>query len=270
MDFAALGPVTQEFQAWLVAAAFGLARITGLMFVTPVFTRFALTGLLRNAAGLALAAPVLPMIAEAQRNEPLSAGIAAVLLGKEVAVGLIIGLVAGIPFWAAELAGSITDLQRGASLANFSDASSEQATITGTLLTFAMLALFLSAGGLRITLSVFYESYALWPVNRLMPVFGPDAGDRILTLLDNMVAMGLLLVAPLVIALLLSDLLLGLVSRAAPQLHIFDLSLNMKNLLFAFLIVLYSGFMLKYMEYDLRYVIEAKERLEAIRGPLQP
>jgi type III secretion protein T len=209
------------------------------------------------------------MIVEVQKNTPFSVGTAAVLLGKEAAVGMLVGLVVGIPFWAAEVAGSLVDLQRGASMATLSDPSSEQVNVTGSLMTFTMLALFLSSGGMSVTLGVFYESYGIWPVDRLLPVFGPDAGTRILSLLDNMFAMGVMLVVPLVIALLLADVLLGLVSRASPQLHIFDLSLNVKSLVFALLIALYSSYMIKYMEYDLGYVFDAKTKLEQIRGPVE-
>ena len=268
MNSASLLPLFQEIQVYLIAAAFALARITGMLLITPVFSRLALQGMVRNSIGIALCIPLLPMIVEAQKGIPFSAGTAAILLGKEAAVGMLIGLVAGIPFWAAELAGSLVDLQRGASMATLTDPSSEQVNVTGSLLTFTMLALFLSSGGMRITIGVFYESYGLWPVDRLLPVFGPDAGSRILSLLDDMFAMGVLLVVPLVIALLLSDVLLGLVSRASPQLHIFDLSLNVKSLVFALLIALYSSYMMRYMEFDLRYVLESTHKLEQIRGPV--
>ncbi len=41
---------------------------------------------------------------------------------------------------------------------------------------------------------------------------------------------GVLMVAPLLIAMLITDLMLAYLSRMAPSLHIFDLSLPVKNL----------------------------------------
>lgn len=264
----AIVPLTLEAQTYLIAAAFALARISGMLLVTPVFSRFAFTGLVRNAVGLALCIPLLPMIVETQKNLPLaSPGIMAVLIGKEAAVGVIIGLVTAVPFWAAETAGSLLDTQRGASMAMTAGASGDQSNLTGALLSYVMLAVFLAAGGMHMTVGIFYESYGVWPVNQFLPVFGPDAGDRILSLLDNTFYLGLMLVIPVVIGLLLSDVLLGLVSRASPQLHIFDLSMNVKSLVFALLLTLYWGFMMSYMKYDLGTLADAKSTLEAIRGP---
>jgi type III secretion protein T len=82
--------------------------------------------------------------------------------------------------------------------------------------------------------------------------------------------MGIVLVAPIVIFMLLSDLLLGLASRAAPQLNVFALSLNVKNLVFSVLLVLYGAFMLSYMGKDLELLLHAGHDLETLAKPASP
>jgi type III secretion protein T len=257
----------EQLYIYFAAAALTVTRLVAVMNILPVFTRLGISGILQGAIGLALALPLLPLVAQAIGTEPLGTGRLAFLMLKEAAVGAVIGVVLGIPFWAAEAAGDILDLQRGSSFAGLVDPSSTtETTVTGTLLAVALVALFFTMGGLPLLLRVIYDSYAIWPAESFAPIFGPNTGALVLGLLDDVMSMGLMLAVPIVLALLLTDFSLALVARAAPHMHIFDLSLSVKNLVFALLLVLYGAFLVSYMEMDLRWLLSAKDKLEAIRG----
>jgi type III secretion protein T len=183
-------------------------------------------------------------------------------------VGLAIGLVLGVPVWAAEAAGDVLDLQRGVGTASLMDPlATTPESITGTLFGLGMVALYFGSGGLYLTLRTVYDSYAIWPAANMFPIFTPAASEFFVRLLDNIITMGLVLVAPIVIFMLLSDLLLGLVSRAAPHLNVFALALSVKNLVFALLLVFYCAFLIKYMETDLSSLVSAGNDLESIGKP---
>src|SRR5215471_15502144 len=180
----------------------------------PAFTRIGLTGILRGAAGLAFALPLVPMMAAAIAGLPLTVTMIAALLFKEVIIGLMIGLVLGVPIWAAEAAGDVLDLQRGSTAASLVDplATTEE-SITGTLFGLVMVALYFGSGGLPLTLRTVYDSYAIWPVASVFPSISPAASQFLVGLLDNVVTMGVVLVAPIIVFMLLTDVLLALVSR---------------------------------------------------------
>jgi type III secretion protein T len=251
----------------LLAAALAVARMVGVMMVLPVFTRLGVTGILRNGIGLTLAVPVVPMIAAGIDTGQLSPALVGALLFKEVAIGVVVGLVLGVPFFAAEIAGDVLDLQRGSSSASLVDPlGAVEANITGTLLALVILALFFGSGGLPLTLRALYDSYGIWPVRRFLPLFSSEAGGLLLHLLDTVVALGVMLAAPIMVCLLLVDLLFAFLSRAAPQLQVFYLSLGVKNLLFSLILVLYGAFMIGYMRDSLAILLEAPARLQAI-GP---
>jgi type III secretion protein T len=260
--------ILERLQDYAIATGFALARMAGLISIMPAFTRIGLTGILRGATALALALPVVPMIVVAHAGERLTVMIVAALLFKEVIIGLVIGLVLGVPIWAAEAAGDVLDLQRGSNVAGLLDplATTEEG-ITGTLFGLVMVALYFGSGGLRLTLRTVYDSYAIWPAAAAFPTLTPAASQFFIRLLDNVVTMGLVLVAPIVIFLLLSDLLLGFVSRAAPHLNVFALVLSVKNLVFALLLVLYCAFLIKYMGTDLGSLLGAGRLLEIIGKP---
>jgi type III secretion protein T len=271
VDPLAIAQLFERLHDFFVAAGFALARMTGVIMVMPAFTRVGATGMLRPAIALALALPLMPALVQAITGAQLTAMMIVVLLLKEMIVGVVIGIVLGVPFWAAEAAGDVLDLQRGSTAASLIDplAMTEE-SITGTLFGLAMVALYFASGGLPLTLRTIYDSYALWPAPALLPIFGASAPQLFVGLLDTIITMGLVLVAPIVVCLLLADLVLALVSRASPHLNVFALVLSVKNLAFAVLLVLYCAFLIDYMGGDLNSLLRAGSDLEAIRAATPP
>jgi type III secretion protein T len=252
---------------YLIAAAVSVARIGGLMAIFPGFTRLGLSGVLRGSVALVLTLLLVPVVKDAWIQSAPSTGEAALLIFKETIIGLTLGLVLGIPFWAAEAAGSFLDLQRASSLASLFDPSqAEEANVTATLFTLLSLALFYGAGGFTLTLGTLYDSYTIWPIGRFLPLFSADAGELFLGILDRIFSMGLMLVIPLVLILLIADIALALVAKAAPHLQVFDLSLSVKNFLIVILLVPYLAFLVSYMKRDIGWLMEVKPLLETIRG----
>jgi type III secretion protein T len=238
-----------------------------VMTVFPVFDRLGVTGFIRNTIAVVVSIPVIPMIADQIGSEQLGLGLIAALLLKEVTVGLVVGLVLGVPLYAAEVAGDVVDLQRGSSSATLVDPlGANQANITATLFALIIIALYFGSGCFDLTLRAIYDSYGIWPVRRFLPVFSREAGDLLLRLLDTVVATGLMLVGPIVACLLLVDFLFAIIARAAPQLQPFYLSMTVKNLVFSLVLVLYGAFLVGYMKNSLAGFLDAKPKLEAI-GP---
>ncbi len=258
----------EHFQAYVIAAGFAVARMTGLILIMPVFTRLGLTGIQQTATALVLSLPLVPMVFTALAGEQLSTFMIATLAVKEAFIGIVIGIVLGVPIWAAEAAGDMLDLQRGSTAGGLFDSTSgSEESITGTLFGLVMVALYFASGGLPLTLRTVYESYGIWPAAKAFPLLTATAAQFFVGLLDRIVTMGLVLVVPVVILMLLTDLLLATVSRAAPQLNVFALSLNAKNLVFTALLVLYGAFLITYMETDLRSLLHAGSDLETLANP---
>ena len=232
----------------LVAAAIAAARALGVVMVTPAFTRLGVTGLLRSSVAIIVAVPVVPVVLDTVTTTQLSSGIIAGLLIKEMFIGSIVGIAFGIPFWAAEAAGDLVDLQRGSTAAQLLDPLAlAESNITSTLLTITLLALFFLTGGFSLLLRGLYDSYALWPATSFAPVLGVNSVVPLLRVLDRIMQISVLMVAPIVIGLLLTDIALGFLSRLTPQFFVFDLSLSVKNLLFTFLMVVYAMFLVPIM-----------------------
>jgi type III secretion protein T len=242
----------------LKALALATARSLGLVIVVPIFTRLGLTGVIRSAVAVAIALPMLRPAYDVvvSAGGPTTFGFAAIV-AKELATGLVIGVLLGVPFWAADVAGEIVDLQRGSTMAQLVDPLSiGESSLNSTLFSLAIITIFFTTGGFIVFLDVFYRSYALIPLGAVAPVLGTGAGLFFLQLLDGILRTGLMMIAPVVLALLIADIMLAYLSRMSPQMHVFDLSMAIKNLLFSFLIVLYVTFLTPFM----------LEQIDAMRG----
>jgi type III secretion protein T len=261
MEFPLEMPGISELKLYIVTAYIALLRMLGFVFVMPAFTRLGLTGILRTACALAFSIPVLPKIYSVVSPEMISAGELVMILPKEIIIGVLIALVLGIPIWAAEQPGETLDLQRAARFSDMKGLEGETNNVTGTFFSLIIVVMFFTAGGTTIVLDSVYQTYEIWPVKNYFPIFNADTGKLVLKLLDDVFSMGLMLILPIAITFLLSDISLGLVARAAPQMNVFSLSLAIKNLAFLILLALYAVFLVGYMREDLSWLLDGVKKL---------
>ncbi len=234
---------------WLLAYGIALARPLALVSLNPVFTRGQLTGLVRGAVASAIALPMVPHVAAllaAPRAMPLL-----LLTIKEAALGASLGLLLGAPFWALSVAGDVMDAQRGATQGRLNDpAGFEDVSITGTLLIVTGVTLFVITGGLQTLSGLLYDSWAIWPPLAGLPPLGRQTPRLLLGVLDRITREGLLLAMPPILAMLLADVSLMVVTRVAPSLRIDDLALAVRNAVFVVFMPLYVVFLIFYMRQD--------------------
>jgi flagellar biosynthetic protein FliR len=137
-----------------------------------------------------------------------------------VLVGAAIGFAIQIAFAAAELAGDLIGLQMGLSFASFIDpARNEETPIIGSFLGVLLMLLFFAVNGHLVLLAAVANSFAAVPVGiaslhwlAWRPLV--DAGAMIFTA-------GLQIAMPVIAALILANLALGVLTRTAPQLNLF-------------------------------------------------
>ncbi|MGK9168720.1 type III secretion system export apparatus subunit SctT [Inquilinus limosus] len=245
---------------YFTAVSVAIARSVALAAVLPIFSWLGLTGILRNAVMIAIALPMVSQVtSELAVLTPLGPGQVLMLVAKEAVIGILLGILFGLPFWAVEAAGELIDMQRGVNGAYLLDPNAAgQASPVGTLFVLVLLALFFAGNGLGVLADALYRSYALWPVTELLPPFTGETPMLLLGLLDRVVRLGLLLAVPLVIVMLLADITLAVIGRMAPQLNVFDLSLSLKSAALVLVLPIYAIFLVPYFD----------DSLGALRGVL--
>ncbi|MCS3466955.1 type III secretion protein T [Pseudomonas sp. JUb42] len=268
MDAALVNTFLEVAYPVISSAALSASRAMGLVVITPAFNRLGLTGMIRGCVAVAISVPMFLPTFTAFTSMPEHGSFwLAGLLIKEFLIGLLVGLLFGIPFWAAEVAGELIDLQRGSTMAQLVDPlSSGESSVMATLLTVMLITLFFMSGGFILMVDGYFHSYQLWPVTAFTPLFASSALLAVLSILDQVMRIGVLMVSPLIISLLVTDLMLAYLSRMAPSLHIFDLSLPVKNLFFTILMVIYIGFLIPLMLDQLAEFRGTVELLKSLVG----
>ncbi|AXF55120.1 flagellar biosynthetic protein FliR [Salicibibacter kimchii] len=152
------------------------------------------------------------------------------LIIKEVLIGLLLGLIASILFYAIQVAGAFIDIKMGFLIANVMDPQTgAQTPLTGGFLyAFAVLFLLVTDGHHLLLDGIFY-SYAYVPVDEMTVHFGgASVMETAAGAVSTMFVIAFQMSFPIVGALFLVDVALGLMSRAVPQMNVFVVGLPLK------------------------------------------
>jgi len=193
-----------------VLAVFSSAPIFSARSV-PVRSRVALAMLVALCAQAGL--PEQPMVA-------LTDPRAFETVVQQVVVGVAIGLAVRVVFSAVELAGELIGLQMGLNFAGFFDPSTNSQTSTvGRFFGNITMLLFIVMGGHLMLLQVVIASFETFPV-------GGSALEAVTRLrLHELGAVvfryGLWIALPMIGMLLFINIVLGFISRIAPQMNAF-------------------------------------------------
>ncbi|NGQ94022.1 flagellar type III secretion system protein FliR [Brevibacillus sp. SYP-B805] len=166
---------------------------------------------------------------------------------KEALIGLLLGLVCEMVFHTIQIAGGLMDLQMGFAMANIIDPrTGVYVPITGTFKSILATLYFLSINGHHMLIRGMLASYQAVPVDRLwIPLGDEKVFLHVLKVFSNMFAGALLMAAPIVAALFLVDLSLGIIAKTVPQFNIFVVGLPIKMIAsFLMLIVVMPAFFL--------------------------
>jgi type III secretion protein SpaR/YscT/HrcT len=160
------------------------------------------------------------------------------IIARELTIGLALGCLLAWPFWVMHAMGSIIDNQRGATMSSSIDPVNgvDTSELSNFFNLFAAV-IYLQAGGMTLMLEVVAESYRLFdPLQGGLPEW-----RALLPVLNTMMAKAMVLASPVVASMLLSEVLLGVLSRFAPQLNAFAVSLSIKSAIAFAVLLIYFG-----------------------------
>lgn len=169
------------------------------------------------------------------------------LMIKEIFIGFLLGFMLNMPFTVTQSAGIIIDHQRGgASLMVNDPVIQNQSSPLGTLFNFMMIMLFWYIDGPFLVMDLINFSYEVIPPNQffIAEFFQPHTPFWILMvqLFNHFMILSIQLATPALIAILMTDVFLGIANRLAPQVQITFLGMPLKSLLA--LLVIAIGFRL--------------------------
>ena len=209
-----------QMLAWLSPVLWPFIRALALLQALPVFSQRSVPT--RVKIGLAMfialasqaSLPAMPVV-------PLESPLAVLLVVQQLLIGFSLGFAVRVVFAAIELGGELIGLQMGLNFAGFFDpATASQGTASGRFFGTIVAFLFVLSNGHLAIIAALVKSYSAFPVGDEPFAFlrqaQPQAwGGEIFTL-------GLWIALPLIGMLLFVNLVLGVISRVAPQISVFS------------------------------------------------
>jgi flagellar biosynthetic protein FliR len=237
-----------QIDAWLALFLWPLFRILALVSTDPVFGNGVIPARVKIGMALLLTVLVAPTLGPPPAVAPGSAAGLLILM-QQVVIGVAMGLAMRVVFIAVEMAGHMIGLQMGLGFATFFDPqNSAQVPVVAQFLGLFAILVFLAIDGHLMVIAALVGSFHTLPIGA-QPL-SPEAWRNLAGWGAEIFSAGLLLSLPVIAALLIANLALGIMTRAAPQLNIFAVG---------FPVTLMVGFVVLYL--SVPFFIPLLERL---------
>jgi flagellar biosynthesis protein FliR len=220
-----------DVQMWVGRLWWPVLRVGGFVLTAPIASETSIPRLVKVVLTLSLAFLLAPLVQAPAGLSIFSApGMLAAIL--EVLIGVSIGMVVQVAFEALIFAGQTISLTMGLGFATLVDPQrGAQTPVLGQMFMIFGTLIYLAINGHLLLLGALTESFHGMPIGA-----SHVDGHFLLTVVmwgARVFDAGLLIALPAVIALVIVNLALGVITRAAPQLNLFGIG---------FTITLISGF----------------------------
>ena len=200
-----------------------LCRVGGVLATAPLVGSKRIPMRLKAALAVAVTLVLAPIAGRAPECESAVAmGLAA---GGEVLLGAAMGFGARLIFAAIQMAGEMADMQSAFGFAGVvSPQTGERMSVIGQLQMSVAWLIFLAGDGHHGVLRGLGASLAAVPLGAGPGLCGPSLTQAV----GALIATSVRIAAPIVGAVLLADLSLGLLTRAAPQMNLLAIGFPIK------------------------------------------
>lgn len=233
---AELGKLFPQLNTALAAGIYVFARMLGFFRFAPVFNRKEVPGLIKIGLAFLMTIVITALV------KPPSMGmedslILSILLN--FVVGAIIGYTAQLILLAVDAGADMINMQMGLSSAMVLDpTSNSQVSILTKLFSLFGVLIFIHLGGVYWLIKAFIRSFEIFPLFATSFDLKSLVNlDYIVDMSSNVLYMGLQIASPILLATLGQDIILGVISKTAPQVNVFQLSFLFKPVLGAAIMV---------------------------------
>ncbi len=211
---------SELLQTWIIGLLWPLTRILGFIAAAPILGHQSIPNRVKLGFGIVLTLVIMPTVPALPSFEIFSLqGL--LILVQQFIIGIAMGFAMRLVFVAIELAGHMIGMSMGLGFASFYDPQTEgQTTAISQFLVLLCMLVFLSLDGHLMFVTTIANSFTVMPIALDSPSI--DA-MKIASWGSTIFSSGLLLALPVVTALLITNMALGILTKTAPQLNLFGI-----------------------------------------------
>ena len=217
-----------HLNAALATGIYIFARLIGFFRFAPVFNKKEIPGIVKICLALLFTFIIGPFLRPDTLAGTTDSFILSILLN--FAVGAMIGYLAQLILLAVDAGADMINMQMGLSSAMVLDpTTSSQVSILTRIMSLLGVLIFIHIGGIYWLLRAFMRSFEIFPLFATsVPLKEIVNMDYLVKLSSNVLFMGLQIASPVLLATLGQDIILGVISKTAPQVNVFQLSFLFK------------------------------------------
>src|SRR5690625_2913718 len=202
-------------------------RMLSFLVVMPLFSYRTVPVLFKVGFSFFLALSVFYTIDETTTS--IINELYVLLLAKEALIGLLIGFIAYLVLSAVQIAGGFIDFQMGFAIANIVDPQTgAQSPIIGQYFYIFALLFLVATNAHHLLIDGIYYSYSFIGFYDMVPIGDESFPIFILQSFAYMFLLAFQMAIPIVGALFLVDVALGMIARTVPQVNVFVVGLPLK------------------------------------------
>jgi len=204
------------------------ARVSGLMLFAPFLSHVAVPPWIKAMLAFTVTAVLYPVFAPRVDVVPMAQW--PLLLASELLVGIAIGLTTNLVFEGAQMAGQVLSVQIGYSLVAILDPQTQaDSTVLSVFTQMMAMLIFLSLDVHHWILRAIARSFDYLPPGSAAP--NAAFTKQLMHVGGSILGVGVQIAAPVLLASVVADVLLGLMGKASPQLPVLFLGPAVKGLL---------------------------------------
>ncbi len=203
-----------------------LMRIATFVYAAPFFNTANTPQRVRLGFALALTVLVYPMLGEVNYSYSNIIEYAALVV-KECAVGLALGFIASMVVQTVQFAGKIIDMDMGISMATIYDPQTRnQVGIMGNFYYYVLMLTLIVTGLYQYLVKAIVETFTVVPLGEVH--FNITLYDAIIDFMGDYIVIGFRIALPIFAATLLTNCVLGILAKIAPQMNMFVVGVQLK------------------------------------------
>lgn len=233
---------TEQLYIWVSAFIWPASRVLGLISIAPPFGNASIPIQVRILFGVMISLTIAPSVPVPAALAPMSM-TSFMIIAQQLIIGVSLGFVVRIIFAAVEMAGEMTSMSMGLGFATFFDPMTQgRSSAISQLYSLCATMVFLAMNGHLYVISILADSFTTLPITAELIT---TEGLRDLALWGSKIfSVGLQISLPIIIAMLITNFAMGILTRAAPQLNLFGIGFSITILAGLLLIGMTLPFML--------------------------
>lgn len=210
-----------ELNTWIASFLWPLTRILGLVSTAPLFGNVSVPARVKIGLGVMLSLVIAPTVPALPALDPMSMQGLLILM-QQLVIGLSMGFAMRIVFAGIEMAGEISSMTMGLGFATFYDPQSRgHSSAISQFMALLTLMIYLATDLHLVLLSTLSQSFSSLPISA--SAISGAGFQQLANWGGRIFSAGVQLSLPIVAALLITNMALGILTRAAPQLNIFGI-----------------------------------------------